>query len=317
MPKIRKNQAPYLIPMLQLIPRETDKNYIVIMKDLNSILDTNENKEFIIFEKRFFYHYISKHKKYIVLKYYVIPNFDFDILSDFHYAKDFYHFENESIIYEIIENRYDKSGFIPNISPKCNEAYCTTCKMKPKNINELLNHLKSCRTFRYTLFHEKIPEDIRKEAKALVKSAANEENLKLKQLKEEEKLRAYYKTKYDIVLSYIMKKKSITSSEIKNFNSLPADKQFIYVARSEAWPNGSNFYKIGKTSSNLHLKSRLCQYNVGIDKYYFLCYFCCEGNACGMEKKILKHFKDQRVDNSEVLNVEYDTLLRYINTLLK
>jgi hypothetical protein len=109
-----------------------------------------------------------------------------------------------------------------------------------------------------------------------------------------------------------MKKKSITSSEIKNFDSLPADKY--------------NFYKIGKTSSNLHLKSRLCQYNVGrivgIDKYYFLCYFSCGGGGGGgggadeMEKKILKHFNDKRVDNSEVLNVEYDTLLTYINTLL-
>jgi hypothetical protein len=81
-------------------------------------------------------------------------------LSDFHYEKNVYHFENESIIYEIIQNRYDNSGFIPNMNPKCNEAYCTTCKMKPKNINELLNHLKSCLTFRYTLFYEKIPADV-------------------------------------------------------------------------------------------------------------------------------------------------------------
>jgi hypothetical protein len=84
-----------------------------------------------------------------------------------------------------------------------------------------LNHLKECPTYQYTLFHEEIPEDVqlkirreeeieamerksKQEIKAIERKAQAraEENVRLKKLKEEEKWRAYYKSKYDIVLLY-------------------------------------------------------------------------------------------------------------------
>ena len=107
------------------------------------------------------YLYLSKNKKdnLVLIKYYEIKDFDLSLLHSYKVTKNIYAFDDITVLYNIIEINYSIEGKYPILNIEKNKCIqCQICNFLPKNSNELVNHLYSCKIYKHTLFGQNIPK---------------------------------------------------------------------------------------------------------------------------------------------------------------
>ena len=292
----------YITQSMYVLPK-TSQCYVAILKTPEILNST----EYFIIRVRNLYKYLSNHKKekIFILKYYVIDDFDISIFEEYNNINS-YTFENENIIYKMIEEKYNNIGIVPRLNfTKNKNIFCSKCKYLPKIMNELSKHLQDCFIYRYSLFNEKVPKEVLRKSK---------ENLVFEKQMEKIDKRIHNRS-FDSVLSEVSQRLCYDMSE-KNY-ILPDDKAFVYIGEARHWE--SRYFKIGKVSSKGLLKSRLIQYNTGrikdFDDFYFLYLFPVDNNknALKLEKRIKERFKEYQVKSSEILEgVSLEELKNFI-----
>jgi hypothetical protein len=219
---------------------------------------------------------------------------DIDVLRKFREDTYIYNVENLEELYNIIFSKYDIRPIYPKLNMKANDLltckYCQTLQIH--EYKDVLQHLKDCYIYRYTLFNKDVSKEVSKATKQAVK----------KEQQEQQCDKNLHYRDFHVSLSELSKR--TVYDVLENNYTLPDDKSFVYVGEARHW--NKQYFKIGKVSSRRLLKSRLVQYNTGrisgMDDFYFLYLFPVDNNdkALELEKKIKEKFREYQVKSSEI-----------------
>ena len=145
------------------------QNYLAIIKNIENFKNDNLYHIINVTNLRHYFHNHSK-KRLILISYFIVNN-DFDIS----YFDDLrLHSTNKYMINDITELKsnlkklynIEEQEVILN-HDKNNNLTCKKCSYNNFTLDMLCNHLKECESFRYTLFGEPVPKELRKSKKTV------------------------------------------------------------------------------------------------------------------------------------------------------
>ena len=145
------------------VPREPNDYLIISKSSLEHQLENNHI--YNVASVRYFSKFINRNKKIFISRYYICKNFDFDLLKDYRMAnsKKTFCFPSETFIDNIMKDKYDKDPIIPNLNFDYNKnLFCHKCKITCYTNNSMIDHLRDCEIYIYTLFGEEIPKQFTK-----------------------------------------------------------------------------------------------------------------------------------------------------------
>ena len=123
---------------------------------------------------------VYKNKNLLILKYYEIENFDFDILNDYKNGRA-YMIQDLENVYTLINERYNTTPTTPELNHPRNPCiYCKTHRYYPGSNDEMISHLKECDTYEYTLFGESVPKNLlqgKKKSNVTIINNTNTQNI--------------------------------------------------------------------------------------------------------------------------------------------
>ena len=148
-------------PLYQLNTKASKNHYIAFLKEERMIL----SNIVLVIKTKNLYHYMStsvyKNKKLLILKYYEIENFDFDLLNEYKRGRA-YMIQDLEKVYTLINELYNTTPKTPELNYTRNPyIYCKTHRFTPSSNAEMISHLKECDTYEYTLFGESIPKHLK------------------------------------------------------------------------------------------------------------------------------------------------------------
>ena len=166
MPSKKKNNYTKVKPNNKSIfklPLEK-KNYVAVVKYANLMKD---NVYILVNVKNLrFYFQNNKDKKLILICYFVLPfNTDLSFLDKF-ILKGFFVIENVDDFKTEFKKFYNVEEEIILLNSKnITNLCCPKCDVTVIEHSVLINHLKECESFRYTLFGEEVPKELKKSKK--------------------------------------------------------------------------------------------------------------------------------------------------------
>lgn len=149
-----KEKQSYCKKPIYVFNRKSSKTHYIVVTSRPEML--NNNLVIVVKTKNIYQKMsILKNINLLILRYYEIENFDFSILEPFKENKDTYRAD----IYNIIETIYDVKPSFPDLNIAKNS--CLDCELHgfvPRNNKQMIDHLKICKTYKYSLFSLPVPK---------------------------------------------------------------------------------------------------------------------------------------------------------------
>lgn len=161
-----KKKLPFYKRAIYSLPQESN-NYVVFLQSSKAI---NQDKIYQVVSCRNIHKYMIYHydKKNLIINYFINTGDKVNIFSilnekcnNINLDNKYYEIDSLNDIFELLKNQYN----IEIISPIPNFAKNTQlicCGILMHNNENLIDHIRTCEKFPYTLFYEEVPKFIKK-----------------------------------------------------------------------------------------------------------------------------------------------------------